>query len=190
MIYCFGGDDVEMDYKNPSNSIQGFKPDGNGGGQWTEIFGVVGKKPFPDYIQGVASGKFTGDTDEGFYLGGYMSNHTAPISKSSFNDGLLTLNFENLTFTNSSNLDLPDSLNHGAVDQGVLLNVPIYGSKGVLLDFGGGNDGFIKGFNSINIFDKAENKWHYQIADGDTPSPRAWFCAVGVHGMNHTSFEM
>lgn len=188
-----------MEYKRPSDSIQGFTPDGKGGGNWTEVFGYVGKKPFPDNIRGVTSGKFTSDNNTGFYLGGYVDNTTTPSAASDvwqYNKGLLTLNFEDPTFTNVSNLDLPDSLNHGANDAGVLLNVPIYGPKGVLLDFGGGSEGigdsrgFIKGFNTINIFDKAENKWYSQTAGGDVPLPRYLFCAVGVHGMNHTSFEM
>lgn len=177
-----------MNHKNSSVSIQSFTPDGNGGGEWTKILDTVGKKPFPANIHNVTFGRFTSDVSEGFYFGGCMGRNSKIYSNPS--NSLLTLNFENLTFTNSSNLDLPDSSKHGVVGNGVLLNVPIYGPKGVLLDLGGGNEEFIESFNSINIFDKVENKWYYQIVDGDIPPPRGWFCAVGVHGLDRSSFEM
>jgi hypothetical protein len=38
-VYCFGGDNPKQDRDAPapSDSIQGFTPDGNSGGNWTEI---------------------------------------------------------------------------------------------------------------------------------------------------------
>ena len=193
VVYCFGGNNFGMSYKDPSDSIQAFTPDGKGGGEWAEILGLVGEKRFPYDIHAVSYGEFTSDVDEGFYLGGVMGDITTPFSNSDgldLSNGLLRLNFESLSFTNSTKPDIPYSSYQRTGDYGVLLNVPIYGPKGVLLLFGGGYDGFIEGFNSINIFDKAENKWHNQTADGDVPPPRQYFCAVGVHGTNHTSFEM
>lgn len=182
-----------MTYGNPSDSISGFTPDGKGGGEWTEILGLVGKNRFPYDIHGVSFGKFTSDIYEGFYLGGIMGGITTPFLETGTSypsNSLLTFNFESLNFTNSTKPDIPYSSYQRKGDQGVLLNVPIYGPKGVLLLFGGGYDGLIEGFNNINIFDKAENKWYNQTADGDIPPPRHGFCAVGVHGTNHTSFEM
>lgn len=192
VIYCFGGDNDFMTYKNSSDCIQSFTPDDKGGGEWMEILGPVGKKPFPSDIHGVSNGKFTSDTNEAYYLGGNVGERSSPsgMENTYYNFGMLKLNFENLTFTNSSYLELSDPLKPNFGYGGVLLNVPIYGSEGVLLDFGGGRDEFFEGFNRINIFDKNQNKWYYQIADGDLPRPRSHFCAVGVHEKNYTSFEM
>lgn len=192
VIYSFGGNINGTDYKHSSDSIQSFIPNGKGGGEWTEVLGFVGQKHFPSDIHGVTEGKFTSDTNEAYYFGGIIGPGTSPSSsKDAYsNNDLLTLNFEDLTFTNSSNGNLSDPLKPSGIYGDVLLNVPIYGSQGVLLNFGGNNDSFIAGFNSINIFDKKENKWYYQIADGDIPRPRIYFCAVGVYEKNHTSFEM
>ena len=150
------------------------------------------QNPFPSDIHGVTEGKFTSDTNKAYYFGGAIGSATSFSSaKDPYpNNDLLTLNFEDLTFTNSSNLNLSDLLKPSGIYGDVLLNVSIYGSQGVLLNFGGNNDSFMTGFNSINIFDKKENKWYYQIAEGDIPRPRIYFCAVDVYEKNHTSFEM
>lgn len=191
IIYCFGGDNPirEQSPPPPTDSIQGFTPNDSGSGNWTEVLGVVSKKPFPSNIHGTSSGMFTSDDKNAYYVGGFISDLTSPSdstpgAEAFHNSGLLKLNFEDTTLTNSSSLGL-------AFDFGVLLNVPSYGSKGVLLAFGGTiNKKAAVGFNKIDIFDKKENKWFSQIAEGDIPNPRKLFCAVAVQGKNYTSFEM
>lgn len=175
-----------MNYQDVSDSMLGFTLDGKGGGEWTEVLGLVGKKPFPSDIHSPSRGMYTGDINDGYYLGGYISSLTTPNGPDLFynNTGMLRMHFENLTITNSSG---PDVL----FDFGALVDVPIYGSNGVLLGLGGTNDqdGSI-GFNTINVFDKKEYKWYSQIAEGAFPTPREFFCAVGVYGKGRTSFEM
>lgn len=192
IIYCFGGDNPGHDQfaPAPTDSVQGFTPNDNDGdgGHWTEVLGFVGEKPFPSNIHGTSSGMFTSDEKEAYYAGGFMSKDTSPSGPAEFqvNSGLLRLNFENITLTNSSSLGL-------SFFRGVFLNVPIYGSEGVLLAFGGSedrSDGVAVGLNVINVFDKKEQKWYQQFAEGDIPRPRVLFCAVGVHGKENTSFEM
>lgn len=189
IIYAFGGDNLEeQSPPPPSDSIRSFTPNGNGGGNWTEVLGVVGRKPFPSNMHGTSSGMYTSDDKDAYYVGGFISERTSPTSSTPeteayHNPGLLRLNFETITLTNSSDSGL-------AFDFGVLLNAPVYGSDGVLLSFGGGKKNAVVGFNNIHIFDKKERKWFSQIADGDIPRPRNYFCAVGVQGKNETSFEM
>lgn len=189
IIYAFGGDNLEeQSPPPPSDSIQGFTPDDNGGGHWTEVLGVVGRKPFPSNMHGTSSGMYTSDDKDAYYVGGNISERTSPsvstpATEAFHNSGLLRLNFETIALTNSSSSGLTS-------DSGVLLNVPVYGSDGVLLNFGGGKENAAVGFNNINIFDKKERKWFSQIADGDIPRPRNYFCAVGVQGKNETSFEV
>ena len=133
---------------------------------------------------------FTNDDNNAYYLGGKISNKTSPtVSVQYQNTGLLQLNFDTLTLTNSTDLGLSSS--SGLSSQaGVLLNVPVYGVNGVLVNFGGGDVKQRVGFNIINVFDKKEQKWYSQTAEGDIPRPRSLFCAVGVQGENHTSYEM
>ena len=181
IIYCFGGDNAWDNTLLPLDSFLGFTPDGNGGGNWTEVLGFVGEK-----IHGTSSGMITSDNNDAYYLGGWISPGTSPtVSMHYSNIGLLQLNFATFTLTNSSELGFPFL-------GGVLLNVPIYGANGVLITFGGNNQDQdqIVNFNKINVFDKKEQKWYSQIAEGDIPRPRMWFCAVGVHGKGHTSYEM
>lgn len=188
VIYSFGGDNLDMYYKNLFDLIQSFTLDGKGSGEWIETVGRVGKTPFPSDIHSPSSGMFTNDVDDAYYLGGWIS-----FGKTSFGPGdhhnntdLLKFNFESLTITT---LESPDLM----IDYGALVNVPIYGPNGVLLAFGGKNGQtyrFGVGFNNINVFDKKEGKWYSQIAEGDIPLPRVWFCAVGVHDKRRTSFEM
>ena len=179
MIYCFGGDNPrqDRDAPAPSDSIQGFIPNGNGGGNWTEVLGLTGK-PFPSDIHGTSSGMFTNDDKDAYYTGGFISKRTSPSVGYYKNPDLLRLNFETITLTNSSSLALSFS-------RGVFLNVPVYGSHGVLLAFGGSG-----GVDEIYVFDKKEQRWHTQTAEGDIPQPRALFCAVGVQGKGNKSFEM
>lgn len=146
----------------------------------------MGEKFFPSDIHGISSGDFVSDDNDAYYLGGFISSRTSPsvsVSDPLINMGLLTLNFETLTLTNWTELGWSSR-------GGALLNVPIYGSDGVLVAIGGGTINQSRGFDSIYVFDKKEHKWYSQIAEGDLPRPRFNFCAVGVHGKGHISFEM
>lgn len=185
VIYCFGGDNPGgFDGPDPADIVQAFTPDEKGGGEWTEALGPVGEKPFPPDIHGTSSGMFANDDNDAYFVGGFINSGTSPSASQQFdNTGLLRLNFESLTLTNSTSLGK-------APPGGVLLDVPIYGSNGVLLALGGGSIEQPTGFNSIDVFDKKEQRWFSQIAEGDIPRPRARFCAVGIHGKNNASFEM
>lgn len=187
IVYSFGGDNYN-DYDTVFDSIRGFTPDTEGSGKWKEVVGLNSTIPFPSDIHCPSAGTFTSDGNEAYYLGGFISSATTSEGPyHSFNNtGLLRFNFESLKITNSSGPDL-------LLDYGAFVNVPIYGSGGVLLAFGGiNNQKYSNGipFNTIQVFDKKKGKWYSQVAAGEIPRPRNWFCAVGVHGKERTSFEM
>ena len=186
VIYSFGGNNWNgTNYRIPSDSIQGFTPNDKKGGEWREVLGPSSEKPFPSNIHGVSSGVFVSDADDAYYLAGYVSSLTSPTGPYQWyeNTGLLKFDFKTLTMTNLTSAGL-------SIDFNVLLNIPIYGSDGVLLAFGGSQNKVPVGLNVINIFDKKTQIWYQQIAGGDVPQPRILFCAVGVYGKEQTSFEM
>lgn len=186
IIYSFGGNNVEMKYKNVSDSIRGFIPDGKGSGKWIEVLGPVSEKPFPADILSPSSGMYISDNNDAYYLEGWISSSTTPNGPDQRhrNTGMLRINIENLAITKSSG---PDPF----FDYGALVDVPIYGSNGVLLALGGINqERDVINLNSINVFDKKEDKWYSQLAEGEIPLPRELFCAVGVYEQGRTSFEM
>ena len=191
VIYSFGGDNrFGTAYRVLFDSIQGFTPDGKGGGEWKQVLGPVSEKPFPFDLHGTSGGRFANDVDDAYYLAGYISTSTSPVAPDDWYDnvGLLKFNFKTLTMTNLTSAGL---ISAGlTIKWGVLLDIPIYGSDGVLLAFGGSQNNISVGLNVINIFDKKMQKWYQQFAGGDVPQPRVLFCAVGVYGKEHSSYEM
>lgn len=184
-IFRFGGDNNGIEYQVLSDSIQGFAPDGKGSGEWTQVLGPGGIKPFPSDIHSTSSGMFTSDDNSAYYVGGFISKTTSPRASNEFaNSGLLELNFEQITLTNSSSIVGAQSY------RGDLIDVPIYGSNGVLIAVGVGDLTGGNGFESVVVFDKKERRWFSQTTEGDIPRPRPLFCAVGVRGSKNTSFEM
>ena len=166
IMYAFGGDNPVAEQSPPRifDNLQGFIPNDNGGGVWTEVLGVVGRNgSFHSNMHATSSGKFTSDDKNAYFLGGFISDRTSPssltpASEAFHNSGLLTLNFENITLRNSTSSGL-------AFEPGVLLNAPVYGSDGVLLSVGAGKKDQSVGFNNISIFDKKERKWVFQNGD-------------------------
>lgn len=182
-IYRFGGTYLTR-VAPPSESIWRFEPNGDGSGNWTEIIGLVGAKPFPPGILGARDGLFTSDNSDAYFIGGHIGPSTSPLAPVEFyNTGLLRFNFKTLTLTNSSELGSP-------LLGGALLNVPNYGSNGILIQLGGLDNDQRVGLNNISVFDKNEQKWYSQIAEGDIPQPRSLFCAAGVQGTANATFEM
>ena len=188
VIYGFGGQQNMWGIFNvtPEESIWGFQENLDGKAAWNQVVGVDSAISFPSDIFGTARGKSCSDEKIGYYLGGIIWPGSSPkASNLWFNRGLLRFDFETLQLTNSSELGFQS-------DPGALMNVPIFGPNGVLIALGGGVSPAASpsSLDRINIFDKEQQKWHYQIAEGDIPSPRRYYCAVGVQGKGHESFEM
>ncbi|MCJ1349101.1 hypothetical protein MMC31_007337 [Peltigera leucophlebia] len=184
-IYCFGGD-MSFAYSRhvtaPFESIWAFTPDGKGAGNWKEVLGPTGAKPFPSEIIRQSSGPVASDESHGYYLGGWVSMATSPLATAVvLVSGLLTLNFTDLTITNTSD---------GFYEYGQMINVPYYGTRGVLILLTKGTWPYLLPFNNITIFDKTKKEWYSQLASGAIPDPRIQYCIVGIRGIESDTFEM
>ena len=182
-IYCFGGDNS---YRviTPSESIWAFTPDGKGAGNWKEVLGLTGAKPFPPGILRRSSGCVASDEGNGYYLGGWVDKATSPLGtmkRPELVAGLLTFNFTDLTITNRSD---------GFYINGKIINVPYYGTSGIWIHLGNGTWPQLLSFNNITIYDKSKQKWYSQLASGAIPDPRTNFCIVGIRSIESDTFEM
>ena len=199
MIYCFGGE-VWSGSQTPPESIWGFLPDGHGGGIWTEIVGPTAAKSFPPQILRPAGGASAYDDESAYYLGGFASPGTSIAVHLDWGQtrpapGFLEFDFSSRTLSNSSNdgsYFASIYIQSQGLQSGVMLDVPSFGHKGILLVIGGGDfsGGQQANFNNITIFDKDKQKWHSQSASGDIPDPKRSFCAVGVQGGDNSTYEM
>lgn len=188
-IYCFGGDmSFAYDYpvKTPFESIWAFTPDGKGAGSWKEVLGPTGAKPFPSKILRRSSGAVASNESHGYYLGGWVNMATSPLSSTNRNKlelvpGLLTLNFTDLAITNTS-----DDVH----EYGRMIDVPSYGTSGVLILLSKGTWPDLLPFNNVSIYDKTKQIWYSQLASGAIPDPRISYCIVGIRGTKSDTFEM
>lgn len=188
IVYSFGGIQSDAtDYLRsldaPSPSIGKFTPDGQGGGFWNEAVGLVGS-PFPQGITAQSNGATVSDGSTAYALGGWTRSDN--YLRKLWTPGLLSFDMADQTITNSSDGGYVQDYTH----PGTMINIPNYGSRGILIVLGGGNYNHIRGFNNITIYDKGEQKWYYQVATGDIPRPRAFHCAVGIQSRGGSSFEM
>ena len=168
----------------PFESIWAFTPDGKGAGNWREVLGPTGAKPFPSDILRPSSGAVASNGSHGYYLGGWVKRATSPLSSEDSKElvpGLLTLKFTDLTITNTSD---------GVYEYGRMVDVPSYGTSGVLILLSKGTWPHLLPFNSISIYDKTEQKWYSQLASGAIPDPRIAYCIVGIRGIESDTFEM
>lgn len=195
IVYCYGGElswanDAAKAVELPPASIWGFTPDGQGRGEWAEVIGPTSEKPFPSSIIMTAAGVSAYDDSNGYYIGGFVDKRTSlqvlvdagPTTV----PGLLTYSFDSSTITNTSDghyqgIWYPNKYWMGPA---VMLNVPVYGSDGILVLMGGNED-----FHNITIFDKHAHSWLSQTAAGSVPAPRSMFCAIGIQASDY-SYEM
>ena len=202
-IYSFGGERFAVDVTLPE-SIWGLIPDGRGGGRWIEKLGPTSDKPFPSHILRPAAGASAFDSDGAYYLGGFASTGTSNAVNLEFGitrpvPGLLTFDFSSQTLKNSTNdgdyfasVYRDDSWS----PSGYMLNVPSFGTRGILLLMGGksgkGSTDISRGgdFNNLTIFDIEGQKWYSQTASGSIPDPKSLFCAVGNQGGDNSTYEM
>ena len=176
-IYCFGGSASfpNTPYvgptKTPFQSIWAFTPDGNGTGNWREVLGPTGPKPFPPEILPGSGADITSDESHGYYF-------VYP------QDGFSTVNFTDFTITNTTDAHY---------DEGPMVDVPYYGTSGVLilLSYGSTLSQNTLPYNNITIYDKTKKKWYWQLASGTIPnSPRPRACVAGIRGIESDTFEM
>ncbi|GAB1319191.1 Kelch repeat-containing protein [Madurella fahalii] len=74
---------------------------------------------------------------------------------------------------------------------GVLVYVPGWGEKGVLIGLAGGAvDTFTDDLETLDVFDIATSEWYHQQTTGDTPSVRVNPCAVVASAPDASSFQI
>lgn len=74
---------------------------------------------------------------------------------------------------------------------GKVVNIPTFGTGGIIILLGEGNPTEVISFHNITIYDKTEQKWYSQVASGALPEPRSDFCIVGIPGTTASdNFEM
>ena len=164
--------------QTPIKSLWAFTLDGNGTGNWREVLGPTGPKPFPPGIFPGSPAAVASDESHGYYYGGFVR----PGLIEGRSKGFLTVNFAGLTITNTTD---------GHSDYGQMVNVPYYGTSGVLILLGISSlDSPANAFKNITIYDKAKNKWYSQLTSGAIPSIRTYFCCAGIRGIGSDTFEM
>lgn len=201
-IYCFGGDVfhgqdgqvVQNAPLAPPESILGLSLDGKGRGSWSQSLGPTAPKPFPRDLHRPSSGASAADSSSGYYIAGFLSKVTSPSGPATWiqSPGLLKFRFDGQELTNSSDGGFPLSHVANHAGSGAMINIPNYGTSGILALLGGGNYQQPMAFRNITLYDKSKGKWYYQLTSGDLPDlpePRVQFCAVGIQGRGD-SFEM
>ncbi|KAL2130363.1 hypothetical protein VTI74DRAFT_6567 [Chaetomium olivicolor] len=74
---------------------------------------------------------------------------------------------------------------------GVLVFVPGWGEKGVLIGLGGGAvDTFADDFSTLDVYDIARSEWYHQQATGDAPTVRVNPCVVIASAPDASSFQI
>ena len=196
----------------PQESIWQFRPDGYGSGNWTEALGPTSPAPYPPGFINTARGASAFGAGYGYYIGGYAGPLTTqtfgnlPYSTLRDEPGLLTLDVDNLSLTNTSDGGYFASQyrNNSAIfDPGSMIFAPSFGNDGVLILLGGSEyssstfgSRFEPGvglFNNVTLYDIHTDSWlwqHATSAAGHIPMPRGSFCAVGVQGGDNNTFEV
>ena len=161
----------------PLLSLWSLKPDGRGGGSWTEAEG-----PESNIWQNVkrSTRAFTAQgADTGWILNGAEFVDGDPIS------GMLQIDMGETKITN-----ITENPYSELVQQGQMQYVPTWGSKGLLVAFAGRSNFIdVTGGTKVPVFDIAQGKWYDQATTGDQPKWRFWYCAAGVESTNGT-FEI
>ncbi|KAK4110248.1 hypothetical protein N656DRAFT_285538 [Canariomyces notabilis] len=74
---------------------------------------------------------------------------------------------------------------------GVLVFVPGWGERGVLIGLAGGAvDTFTDDLGTLDVYDIATSEWYHQKTTGDTPSVRVNPCAVVASAPDASSFQI
>lgn len=189
-IYCFGGErsfatDKLTALEPPPDAIWGFSPNGEGSGAWHEVLGP-NTLPFPNDIHRSSGGASATDGSSAYHLGGFQSYESdKQLNQARFSpDGLLKFDFDTYQITNASAQAYLSTQTPGP-----MINIPSYGDNGILVILPTDNGNV--GFNNITLYDKTNQKWHYQVASGDDVPPiRSAYCAVGIESDEEPYFEM
>jgi hypothetical protein len=148
-----------------------------------------------------------------WYFGGHLDMHTTPGWSNQVARVYLKslLEFTHPGYTNEAVFSLADGSGAGEggvyrnitegglqVDDafperadGVLVFVPGWGEKGVLIGLAGGsNDTFVDDLSRLDVYDIASSEWYHQQTTGEAPSVRVNPCAVTASAPDASSFQI
>ncbi|KAK4126410.1 hypothetical protein N657DRAFT_679342 [Parathielavia appendiculata] len=148
-----------------------------------------------------------------WYFGGHLDMHTTPGWSNQIARVYLKslLEFTHPGYTNDAVYSLADGTGAGeggayrnitegglqAADafperaDGVLVFVPGWGEKGVLIGLAGGsNDTFVDDLSRLDVYDIASSEWYHQETTGEAPSVRVNPCAVTASAPDASSFQI
>lgn len=203
ILYSFGGETSWL--SNGQNqtyplSIWSFSPDGQGSGSWREAVGE-NSTAWPKSITRPMGGQAASGPDTAYYLGGYSTFRTDPLTSNmegrTFKPlpGILSFNFSSSELTNSSASSYSP---FGTAAWGGMHFVPAFGLGGILLALGGNvtrglgvtedAETTFRPFDKVAVYEPQSQTWYQQSTAGTIPSPRLRFCIVGAQGNN--SYEM
>jgi hypothetical protein len=193
-IYIFSG---ELSYTSnsvePHKPLYNFKPDGNGGGSWSQ---PATTSAYSSLIQ-PAGGSFVGGNGTGLYLGGVLTDRTAPsVPENSIQpvDGLITFDMSSGIWSSS---DATAYQSAQTVHFGMSHWLGGIGKQGLALFMGGqtsdqvkwtGNEAYYD-MSDIVLYDPSTKSWYHQTATGQIPEGRQAACVTGAQGDNGT-YEM
>ncbi|KAL8953759.1 MAG: hypothetical protein Q9222_000376 [Ikaeria aurantiellina] len=188
-VWAFGGEISLLASSSPDLSIWNMKPNGGGGGTWTQKSNFRGA-PWNQNITRPLGGAGVASNHTGFLLGGYSSARSSPFTQDLVDfvptPGLLTYSFDNGTWANVTDTSyISDS---GAIEWPGMEFVP-FGPNGLMLVIGGETSGLAsyapgnqeRSMTQITLFDPITLQFYQQTASGDKiPSQRNRFCIAGV----------
>ena len=199
-VYAYGG---EFSLLNPwvgnntvpPESFWSFTPSSDGGiwqslNQSSSVFNSITRPG-----QGsVASGDIGG-----FNLGGYAGANESQKTLITGTIPIPGLQFYNFTSQEWSNNSATGYAPHWTAVWSGTVYVPIWGSAGLLVAFGGQTSPNISAFwdgaaylsmSTISLFDPSTGSWYHQEATGDAPSQRDRFCVVGINSGDNATYGM
>ncbi|KAL9585505.1 MAG: hypothetical protein Q9212_001489 [Teloschistes hypoglaucus] len=169
----------------PPLSLWSFKPDGLGGGTWTEA--IADNDPIWKNLTRPFDGYLASGVDKALVFGGAANRDTDPQLSKIIDQislpGLVEFDFTTKKFTNSST-----NIFGGEATSGQMHYVPSFGPDGVFLTMGGANqtDNQNFDFDKIWVYDTKTRRLYNQTTTGNMPEPRREFCTAGVNSTNGT----
>ncbi|KAL8643154.1 MAG: hypothetical protein Q9228_000216 [Teloschistes exilis] len=169
----------------PPLSLWSFKPDGLGGGTWTEE--IADNDPIWKNLTRPFDGYLASGGDKALVFGGAANRDTDPNLSKIINQislpGLVEFDFTTKKFTNSST-----KIFGGEATSGQMHYVPSFGPDGVFLTMGGVNqtDNQNFDFDKIWVYDTKTHRSYNQTTTGNIPEPRREFCIAGVNSTDGT----
>ncbi|KAL9590882.1 MAG: hypothetical protein Q9203_000339 [Teloschistes exilis] len=169
----------------PPLSLWSFKPDGLGGGTWTEE--IADNDPIWKNLTRPFDGYLASGGDKALVLGGAANRDIDPNLSKIINQislpGLVEFDFTTKKFTKSST-----KIFGGEATSGQMHYVPSFGPDGVFLTMGGVNqtDNQNFDFDKIWVYDTKTHRSYNQTTTGNIPEPRREFCIAGVNSTDGT----